>query len=53
VIKFVVLYRYEIWSLILRKENIHGEFENGVLRKTLMSKGKEKQDNGKHLIMGN
>jgi len=41
VIKFVVLYRYSTWSLILREDNIPREFENVVLRKTLMSKGKE------------
>jgi len=41
VIKFVVLYRYKTWSLILREDNILREFENMVLRKTLMSKGDE------------
>jgi len=38
VIKFVVLYRYKTWSLILKEDDILREFENMVLRKTLMSK---------------
>jgi len=41
VIKFVVLYRHKTWPLILREDNILKEFENRVLRKTLISKWEE------------
>jgi hypothetical protein len=37
----VVLYRREIWSLILRKEHRLGVFENGVLRRIFGPKGDE------------